>query len=73
MPIAGETRASRERVASLVTAAGFTPLDLGELQVISGGGGGGDGDGGDGDGGGDQWQVLSSQLESPLLIWESCR
>ena len=34
VPIAGETRASRERVASLVTAAGFTPLDLGELQVV---------------------------------------
>jgi len=33
VPIAGETRASRERVASLVTAAGFTPLDLGELQA----------------------------------------
>ena len=34
MPIAGETKSARDRVASLVTAAGFTPLDLGELQVI---------------------------------------
>merc|ERR1711884_531170 len=33
VPIAGETRTSRERVASLVTAAGFPPLGLGKLQA----------------------------------------
>merc|ERR1711963_737997 len=33
VPIAGETKAARDRVASLVTACGFTPLDLGELQA----------------------------------------